>query len=167
MSLGPPAPKLCASARVGWTRAIPLRTRLIPHRDDDDSTGSNGLPQLDEFPSQGAPAAAGCTATGTLVLSDGGKAMILSFRDAATEAVFNGRRARNVPPAVVARARRKLDLLNAAITVEDLRVPPGNQLEALYGDRKGQHSIRINDQWRICFRFSEANAYDVEIVDYH
>ena len=93
--------------------------------------------------------------------------MILSFRDAATEAVFNGRRVRSVPPAVVVRARRKLDLINAAITVEDLRVPPGNQLEALYGDRKGQYSIRINDQWRICFRFAEANAYDVEIVDYH
>ena len=93
--------------------------------------------------------------------------MILNFRNASTEAIFNGRRSRQLPPTLVARARRKLDLLNAAITLEDLRVPPGNQLEALHGDRKGQHSIRINDQWRICFRFAEANAYDVEIVDYH
>lgn len=64
-------------------------------------------------------------------------------------------------------ARRKLDLLNAAATLEFLRVPPGNRLEALKGDRKGQFSIRINDQWRICFRFEDGNAYDVEIVDYH
>ena len=93
--------------------------------------------------------------------------MILSFRDLDTEATFHGRAVRRVPPDVRARARRKLDLINAAAAVEDLRAPPGNQLEALHGDRKGQFSIRINDQWRACFRFAAGNALDVEIVDYH
>jgi len=64
-------------------------------------------------------------------------------------------------------AQRKLAQLNAAATLEFLRVPPGNRLEALKGDRRGQYSVRINDQWRLCFRFDDGNAYDVEIVDYH
>ena len=64
-------------------------------------------------------------------------------------------------------ALRKLDMINAAIYLETLRVPPGNRLEALKGKRKGQYSVRINDQWRICFRWHEGNAWDVEIVDYH
>ena len=93
--------------------------------------------------------------------------MILNFRDSDTEATFHGRAVRRIPPGIRARARRKLDLINAAAVIDDLRVPPGNQLEALHGDRKGQYSIRINDQWRLCFRFAAGNALDVEIVDYH
>ena len=92
--------------------------------------------------------------------------MIKSFRSADTEALFNDR--------LVARfraferpARRKLLFLSQARSLRDLLVPPGNMLEALKHDRKGQHSIRINDQWRICFRWVEGHAYDVEIVDYH
>jgi len=92
--------------------------------------------------------------------------VIKSFRSADTEALFNDH--------PVARfrtferpARRKLLYLHQARSLRDLLVPPGNRLEALKGDRKGQHSIRINDQWRICFRWSEGHAFDVEIVDYH
>ena len=97
--------------------------------------------------------------------------MIQSVRDHGTEDVFNGRatrKARSVcPQAVWAVAARKLDLLDSADTIEDLRVPPGNRLEALSGDRKGQFSIRINQQYRICFRWEGAGPADVEIVDYH
>jgi toxin HigB-1 len=91
--------------------------------------------------------------------------MIRSFRDRATEEAFHGqsRRWRNIE----ALARRKLQMLNAAEQLEDLRVPPGNRLEALKGSRRGQHSIRINDQFRICFRWTTGGAEDVEIVDYH
>ena len=96
---------------------------------------------------------------------------ITSFTDAGTEAVFDGRdtkSARKVCPATLHRvARRKLDQLNAAATLGDLRFPPGNRLEALHGDREGQYSIRINDQYRICFRWSDAGISEVEIVDYH
>lgn len=93
--------------------------------------------------------------------------MIRSFADPDTEELFHGRNPRRIPPEIRARTRRKLDLLNAAAAIQDLRVPPGNMLEALHGDRKGQHSIRINDQWRICFRFAAGEAFDVEVVDYH
>ena len=93
--------------------------------------------------------------------------MIRSFGDIDTEELFHGRAPRRIPPDVRTRARRKLDLLNAAAALQDLRVPPGNKLEALHGDRKGQHSIRINGQWRICFRFEAGEAFDVEVVDYH
>ncbi len=93
--------------------------------------------------------------------------MILSFADAETEKLFNDERSRRLPPNIQRRARRKLLVLNQAIDVNDLRVPPGNRLEQLRGDRAGQHSIRINDQWRICFRWHEGNAHDVEIIDYH
>ena len=93
--------------------------------------------------------------------------MILSFADAETEKLFNDERSRRLPPHIKRRARRKLLMLNQAIDVNDLRVPPGNRLEQLRGDRAGQHSIRINDQWRICFRWHEGNAHDVEIRDYH
>lgn len=92
--------------------------------------------------------------------------MIRSFRDKDTEALFN-----DIPVPRFGHfervARRKLLLLNAVRTLEDLRVPPGNKLEALKGDRIGQHSIRINDQWRICFAWKQAEATQVEIVDYH
>jgi len=92
--------------------------------------------------------------------------MIKSFRDTENQTLFSGRRvARFVNIERV--ALRKLQQVHAATTLEFLRVPPQNRLEALKGDRKGQYSIRINDQWRICFRFDGGHAFDVEIVDYH
>ena len=93
--------------------------------------------------------------------------MIRSFRDRETEKVWSGARARRLPPDIHSVALRKLRLLDAAEKVEDLRLPPGNRLEALSGDRRGQHSIRINHQWRICFRWNEGHCEDVEICDYH
>ena len=93
--------------------------------------------------------------------------MIRSFADADTESVFDGAPARRFPPEIQRTARRKLLQLAAADRLEIMRLPPGNRLEALKGDRRGQHSIRINDQWRICFRWEEQDAHDVEIVDYH
>ena len=93
--------------------------------------------------------------------------VIRSFRDRETEKVFERERSRRLPADVQRRAHRKLLLLDAAETLEDLRVPPGNRLESLSCDRTGQRSIRINDQWRICFRWGRGDAYDVEITDYH
>jgi len=93
--------------------------------------------------------------------------VIQSFADKATAAIFSGLEVRRLPPEVQASARRKLKLIDAAGSLESLRVPPGNRLEALRGDRKGRWSIRINDQWRICFRWTHGDAFDVEIVDYH
>ncbi len=92
--------------------------------------------------------------------------MIRSFRDPRAEALFNDQ---DVPRlrGIERVARRKLLYLHQARRIEDLRVPPGNRIESLKGDRKGQHSIRINDQWRICFRWKDGDAFDVEIVDYH
>ena len=92
--------------------------------------------------------------------------MIKSFRSADAEALFEDRSVARFH-AIERPARRKLLYLNQAHSLQDLVVPPGNRLEALKGDRKGQHSIRINDQWRICFRWEEGHAYDVEIIDYH
>jgi proteic killer suppression protein len=93
--------------------------------------------------------------------------MIASFRDKETAIVWGGRRSRRFPADSQAAALRKLRLLNSARRLEDLRIPPANRLEALKDDRNGQHSIRINGQWRICFIRSEGNAHQVEIVDYH
>ena len=93
--------------------------------------------------------------------------MIKSFRNRDTESVFDRQRVRRWPPGVLRAALRKLLILDAAESLADLRVPPGNRLERLRGNREGQHSIRINDQWRICFRWRDGDAYDVEIVDYH
>jgi proteic killer suppression protein len=93
--------------------------------------------------------------------------MIRSFRGRETEKVFRRESRTKFDRAVQRAGLRRLLLLNAAESLSDLRVPPGNRLEKLAGDRAGQHSIRINDQWRICFRWYEADAYDVEIVDYH
>ena len=92
--------------------------------------------------------------------------MIRSFGNKRTEALWQGHR---VPAfdAFRERAERKLAVLDAATTLETLRALPGNRLEALRGDRKGRHSIRINDQWRVCFRWYEGDAHDVEIIDYH
>ena len=93
--------------------------------------------------------------------------MIRSFRDKRTEVLFLTGKARGLPPDILSRARRKLFALDASIRIDDLRVPPSNRLEALSGDRKGQHSVRVNDQWRLCFRFSDGDAFDVELCDYH
>ena len=93
--------------------------------------------------------------------------MIRSFRDKTTEAVFNGESPKGFPADLVKVARRKLRYLNAAGDLGDLRSPPGNRLEALAGDRKRQHSIRINDQFRVCFVWTAEGPADVEIVDYH
>ncbi|MYA80607.1 MAG: type II toxin-antitoxin system RelE/ParE family toxin [Acidobacteriia bacterium] len=93
--------------------------------------------------------------------------MIRSYKNLDTEAVANRERCRTFPEDIQRRAQAKLMILNNAKDLNDLRVPPGNRLEALSGDRKGQHSIRVNDQWRICFSWQQGNAYQVEIVDYH
>lgn len=93
--------------------------------------------------------------------------MIKSFRCKETEKLFLRQRSLRFLAHVHRIALRKLLLLDAAEKLEDLRIPPGNRLEKLTGNRQGQHSIRINDQWRICFRWSECDAYEVEIVDYH
>lgn len=92
--------------------------------------------------------------------------MILSFADRDTAELFAGRRTRRFAH-LASVAERKLQQLDSAATLDALRVPPGNRLEALVGDRKGQHSIRINDQWRLCFIWSEEGVREVEIVDYH
>ena len=84
-----------------------------------------------------------------------------------TAAIFVGQPAKRLPPAIRKRAREKLDMLDNAAVLDDLRAPPSNRLEAKKGNRKGQHCIRINDQWRICFEWIEDDAYNVEIVDYH
>jgi proteic killer suppression protein len=93
--------------------------------------------------------------------------MIKSFQCKETEKIFRRERSRKLPSDIQRQAQRKLYLLDAAVSLEDLRIPPGNRLEALAGPRKGQHSIRINDQWRICFQWRDNDAHNVEIVDYH
>ncbi len=93
--------------------------------------------------------------------------MIRSFADTETEKLFHREQVRKLPPEIQRTALRKLVQLDAAITLDDLRVPPGNRLEALTGNRLGQHSIRINDQWHVCFVWMAGGAEGVEIVDYH
>ena len=93
--------------------------------------------------------------------------MIETFKCNETEKIFNRQFSRKLPQDIQKIAFRKLRMLNRSSTIQDLRIPPANKLEALSGERKGQHSIRINDQWRICFKWKNRNAYDVEIVDYH
>ncbi len=97
--------------------------------------------------------------------------MILTFHDSGTDDVYNGldtkKARRTCPPELWRKAQMKLTLIRNAKVLEDLMAPPGNRLEALHGDRKGQHSIRINDRYRICFRWTDAGAERVEIVDYH
>ena len=92
--------------------------------------------------------------------------MIENFKDKETERVWSGSGSRRLPGDIQQVARRKLRMINNARLLEDLRIPPANRLEALKGKRKGQYSIRINDQWRICFVWREGNAANVEIVDY-
>lgn len=93
--------------------------------------------------------------------------MIRSFADRETERIWEGRVSRKLPTDMQTTARRKLRMLNNAEAIQDLKAPPGNRLEALKGSRKGQHSIRINNQWRLCFQWKDNHAYSVEIVDYH
>jgi proteic killer suppression protein len=93
--------------------------------------------------------------------------MIESFADKRTAAVFDGQHVKGLPSELQDAMRRKLKVIDASGVLDSLRVPPGNALEALKGDRKGQHSIRVNQQWRICFRWRAGNAHEVEIVDYH
>ena len=93
--------------------------------------------------------------------------MISTFRDRDTQAVFERRPVRRLPADIQRQAQRKLTMLNNAVDLNDLRVPPGNHLEALSGDRAGQHSIRINRQWRVCFVWADGDARQVEITDYH
>jgi proteic killer suppression protein len=93
--------------------------------------------------------------------------MIRSFREPETEQLFERRGSRRFPADIQRSALKKLVVLHAAESLEDLRTPPGNRLEKLSGNRKGQYSIRVNERWRICFAWKEGDAYDVEIVDYH
>ena len=93
--------------------------------------------------------------------------MIKTFANAQAESIFADARDKSIPPDIVKRARRKLFAIDAASRVDDLRTPPGNRLHALKGDREGQYSVCVNDQWRICFAFHDGDAYDVELCDYH
>jgi proteic killer suppression protein len=93
--------------------------------------------------------------------------MIKSFRDKETEKIFNRYFSGKLPQHILNIARKKLIILDAVTEMDDFRVPPGNRLEALKGDRKGQHSIRTNNQWRICFKWKDGDSYDVEITDHH
>lgn len=93
--------------------------------------------------------------------------MIKSFKDSETEKIYHRERARKLPGDIQQIALRKLRMINNAKNISDLRIPPANRLEKLSKDRAGQHSIRINDQWRICFTWKEGDAYNVEITDYH
>ena len=93
--------------------------------------------------------------------------MIRSFKDSTRQAVYNGESPKGFPSDLVKAARRKLGYLDAAVDLRDLRLPPGNRLEALSGDRRGQYSIRVNDQFRICFRWTPEGPADVKVTDYH
>jgi len=93
--------------------------------------------------------------------------MIVSFRNKETERLWQSGKSRSLPADLQLRAFKKLAILNASVTFDNLKVPPGNQLEALRGKRVGQHSIRINDQYRVCFVWRDGNAFEVEIVDYY
>lgn len=93
--------------------------------------------------------------------------MIRSFASRATSEIWGGRQTRTLPAEIQDRVRRKLRMLNNAEVLQDLRVPPNNRLEKLSGNRSGQFSIRVNNQWRICFRWDDGDAYEAEVVDYH
>lgn len=93
--------------------------------------------------------------------------MIKTFADKRTKDLYETGKSRKIPPDVLSRAIRKLEYVHLATCLDDLKVPPGNRLHALADDRMGQHAIAVNDQWRICFRFVDGDAYDVEFCDYH
>ncbi len=124
-------------------------------------------------PGPPAPVPCGLADTWTTIALDAISAaryalqVISPFADRRSEQIFRRERVRRLAPDLQRAALRKLLMLDAAEAIEDLRVPPGNRLEKLTGGRRGQYGIRVNDQWRICFRWKDANAHDVEIVDYH
>ena len=93
--------------------------------------------------------------------------MIKTFADKSTKELYESGKSRKVPPDILSRAIRKLEYVNLATSLDDLKVPPGNKLHQLSDDRKGQHAIAVDDQWRICFSFVDGDAYDVELCDYH
>ena len=93
--------------------------------------------------------------------------MIRTFKDKELEKLLEGNRVKSIPPEILKRAFTKLLMLNAAVSISDLKIPPSNHLEALSGDRMGQYSIRVNDKYRVCFKWENGDAFDVEIVDYH
>ncbi|HAK44323.1 MAG TPA: plasmid maintenance system killer [Spirochaeta sp.] len=93
--------------------------------------------------------------------------MIKSFADTNTEAIYNRKMKKGMHPVLAKKALKGLRSIESSVVLDDLKIPPGNKLEALKGDRKGQHSIRVNDQWRICFLWDDGNAYNVEFCDYH
>jgi toxin HigB-1 len=93
--------------------------------------------------------------------------MIKTFADKHTKSLYESGKSKKFPPDIHARASRKLEYVNLATSLDDLKVPPGNKLHRLTDDREGQHAIAINDQWRICFRFEDGDAFDVEVCDYH
>jgi proteic killer suppression protein len=93
--------------------------------------------------------------------------MIKTFADKRTQQLFATGSAKRFPPDVASRAARELEYVHLATSLDDLKVPPGNRLHALRGNRKGQHAIAVNDRWRICFRFEDGDAHDVEVCDYH
>ncbi|MBI6546477.1 MAG: type II toxin-antitoxin system RelE/ParE family toxin [Cyanobacteria bacterium NC_groundwater_1444_Ag_S-0.65um_54_12] len=93
--------------------------------------------------------------------------MIRSFKDRESARVFNRESVRRLPPDILRVAHRKLRQIHVSVNLDDLRIPPGNRLEALTGDSEGRYSIRINDQWRICFDWHDGDAHEVEIIDYH
>jgi toxin HigB-1 len=93
--------------------------------------------------------------------------MIKTFADKETQQIFISGKSKHLPPDLIKRAIRRLEYIDLAKALNDLKVPPSNRLHALEGDREGQYSISINEQWHICFRFAEGDAYDVEITDYH
>ena len=93
--------------------------------------------------------------------------LIATFADRHTQQLYETGVSKRLPADVVRRARRKLEYIDAAARLEDLRVPPGNRLHRLAGDRAGQHSISVNDKWRVCFRYAEGEAFEVEVTDYH
>ena len=95
------------------------------------------------------------------------RCVIKTFADRHTQALFTAGHSRRLPTEIARRARRKVEYIDLATSLDDLRTPPGNRLHKLSGDRKGQHAIAINDQWRVCFRFIDGDAYEVEITDYH
>lgn len=107
---------------------------------------------------------------GTLDITNGTRyhgALIASFKDADTQMLWETGKSRTIPANLRVTALKKLRILHRVIRLDELKIPPGNRLEALSGDREGQHSIRVNDQFRLCFAWREGRAYDVEIVDYH
>ncbi len=100
-------------------------------------------------------------------MTDYNSGVIKTFADRHTQRLYSTGKSKRFPPEIARRATRKLEYIDLAVQLDDLRVPPGNRLHRLTRDRKGQHAIAVNDQWRICFRFVDGDAYDVEITDYH